>query len=148
MLLHVSSKTQTVELRDADRVLWTAPISTSQFGLGEEPNSFKTPRGRHHIAEKIGDGAPLNAIFESRQFTGRIWDGHSRDGDLILTRILWLAGDEPSNQTTHGRYIYFHGTNHEDTIGTPGSHGCVRLKNADMLTLFERVTQGTSVYIE
>jgi len=148
MHLHVSSQTQRVELRDDSVCIWSASVSTSLFGLGEEPNSFKTPRGWHHVAEKIGEGAPLNAIFESRQFTGRMWDGQSLDGDLILTRILWLAGDEASNQTTHSRYIYFHGTNHEAAIGSPGSHGCVRLKNADMLNLFERVNAGIRVYIE
>jgi len=137
-----------VELRDESRVIWSAPVSTSQFGLGEVPNSFKTPRGWHHIAEKIGEDAPLNAIFESRRFTGSVWDGQSLDGDLILTRILWLAGDEVANTTTHDRYIYFHGTNHEHLIGTPASHGCIRLRNSDMKNLFESVSAGIRVYIE
>ena len=148
MLLHVSSKTQHLELRDEDEIVWSAPVSTSQFGLGEEPGSFKTPRGWHHVAEKIGDGAPLNAIFESRLFIGQIWDGVSLEKDLILTRILWLAGDEVSNISTHSRYIYFHGTNHEAAIGTPASHGCVRLKNIDMKNLFEKAIVGIRVYIE
>ena len=148
MELHVSSHTQRVELRDGTNVVWSAPVSTSLFGLGEEPNSFKTPRGWHHVTDKIGDDAPLNAIFESRKFTGRIWDGHALDGDLILTRILRLAGDEPTNATTFDRYIYFHGTNHEEQIGKPASHGCVRLRNTDMKNLFDHVSPGIRVYIE
>lgn len=149
LTLHVSSKAQRVELRDAaNAVVWSAPVSTSKFGLGEEPGSFKTPRGRHRIAEKIGDGAPLGAIFESRVFAGKIWDRKPSEQDLITTRILWLAGDEECNQWTHNRYIYFHGTNHEDEIGTPASHGCIRMTNDDMKILFEKVPVNTPVYIE
>lgn len=148
MIFHVSSTTQRVELRDEAACVWSAPVSTSQFGMGEEPGSFKTPRGWHHVAEKIGGGAPLNAIFESRELTGEVWDGTSSTGDLILTRILWLAGDEDFNRTTQARYIYFHGTNHEDTIGTPDSHGCIRLKNIDMKSLFEKADLNIRVYIE
>ncbi len=148
MTLHVSSKIQRVELRDTADAIWSAPVSTSKFGLGEEPGSFKTPRGWHRIAEKIGDGAPLDAIFESRVFAGKIWDRQPSEHDLITTRILWLAGDEEFNQSTHGRYIYFHGTNHEDEIGTPTSHGCIRLKNDAMKILFEKVSVSTRVYIE
>lgn len=147
MTIVVTSNKQIAELRDGTKVLWSAPVSTSQFGLGEDPGSFKTPRGWHHIAGMFGESAPLNAIFEARQQCG-IWDGKPSEKDLILTRILWLAGEEAGNISSHERFIYFHGTNHEDKIGSPASHGCVRLKNADILELFERIHVGTKVLIE
>jgi hypothetical protein len=146
--IFVMSKTQSVELRDGAKILWTAPVSTSIFGLGEESESNKTPRGAHHIEELIGGEAPLNGIFESRIFTGSIWDGAATEKDLILTRILWLSGDDEFNRNTHARYIYFHGTNHEDVIGQPASHGCIRLKNLDMLHLFNSAAVGMKVTIE
>jgi lipoprotein-anchoring transpeptidase ErfK/SrfK len=91
-------------------------------------------------------GAPLWAEFKSRQPTGRIAEpGGEEDG--VLTRILWLEGLDPENANTRGRYIYFHGTNREDLIGTPASHGCVRLRNEDMEELFDLVPEGTPVVI-
>lgn len=146
--LHVSIPHQTVELRDGDSVLWQAPVSTSQFGTGEIPGSFRTPLGKFHIDEKIGDGAPCGAVFKARVPTGDVWQpGLAVESDLILTRILWLAGDEPHNLNTKNRYIYFHGTNHEDRIGTPASHGCIRLKNDDILALYDITPTGTPVEI-
>lgn len=98
------------------------------------------------MAEKIGAGAPLWAEFKSRQPTGRISEpGGETDG--VLTRILWLQGLDPENANTRDRYIYFHGTNREDLIGTPASHGCVRLRNGDMAELFDLVAEGTTVVI-
>jgi len=150
---HVDAARQVVEVRSGDSLVWQAPISTSEYGLGETPNSFKTPRGRHHVEEKIGQGEPQGRIFKSRVPQEAVWspgnevDLQSREEDLILTRILWLAGDEAENETTHSRYVYFHGTNREDLIGTPASHGCIRLKNADMITLFDFAREGTPVWI-
>lgn len=144
--MRVDVATQTVKLfRDGEVVkLW--PASTSRFGLGFEPGSFKTPTGRFAVAEKIGAGAPLWAEFKSRQPTGRIAEpGGEEDG--VLTRILWLEGLDAENANTRGRYIYFHGTNREDLIGMPASHGCVRLRNEDMAELFELVPEGTPVVI-
>lgn len=156
MYLEVSVKKQQVTLfkegPESD-VLWQSPCSTGLKGVGEEPNSLKTPRGRHHIDEKIGDGEPLGMAFKGRRPTGEIWsegslvDVEKKAEDMILTRILWLAGDEDHNQTTKGRYIYFHGTNREDLIGQPASHGCIRLKNSHMLELFELAEVGTVVDI-
>lgn len=130
-------------------VLWEADVSTSRYGLGEEEGSFKTPRGWFEVAEKIGDGAPPGAVFQSRVPTGVIWtpDAPIVEEDLVLTRILWLAGLEPHNANTQQRYIYFHGTNHESRIGTAGSHGCIRLRNAEMVTLFDYAQVGTRVFI-
>jgi len=121
-------------------------VSTSRFGLGTEEGSFRTPIGRFRICEKIGDGVPLWSIFKSRIPTGAIALPGGEE-DLVLTRILWLEGLDPDNANTRGRYIYFHGTNREDLIGTPASHGCIRLRNGEMVDLFDRVEEGTPVEI-
>ena len=123
------------------------PVSTSRFGLGPEPESFKTPLGRFEVSQKIGDGAPLGAVFRSRVPTGETGDP-SNPEDLIQTRILWLRGLDPGNANTLERYIYIHGTNHEEEIGTPSSHGCVRMRNRDVADLYDRVTEGTPVHIQ
>ena len=126
------------------------PVSTSGFGLGSEPGSHRTPLGRFAVGEKIGVGAPLGTVFVSREPTGEIAalasPGDPRD--LVLTRILWLEGREPHNANTHERYIYIHGTNHEERVGEPCSHGCVRMRNADIAELFEDVEPGMEVTIE
>ncbi|MEZ0298401.1 MAG: L,D-transpeptidase [Candidatus Methylacidiphilales bacterium] len=137
-------------------VLWETSVSTAAKGLGEEPDSYRTPRGWHVIAEKFGDGLPEGSEFKSRKPTGRVWrpepeestpPGAAWTGDLILSRILWLDGLEASNHTSHDRFIYFHGTNREDQIGTPASHGCIRLRNKEMLHLYDLMPIGTPVYI-
>lgn len=125
------------------------PVSTSAFGPGSEPGSYKTPLGRFVVAEMIGTGAPLGAIFKSRVPTGEIgpfFDPGSPE-DLVQTRILWLDGVEPHNANTRARYIYIHGTNHEERIGEPCSHGCIRMRNADVARLFELVAPGIEVVI-
>ena len=123
------------------------PVSTSKFGPGTEPGSFKTPLGRFEICRKIGADAPHGAVFKGRLPTGEIGDASNPD-DLIQTRILWLDGIDPENANTRERYIYIHGTNHEETIGTPASHGCIRMRNADVADLYENVTEGTGVVIQ
>ncbi len=122
------------------------PVSTSRFGLGSEEGSFRTPTGRFRIAEKIGDDAPPWMIFKSRIPTGTLALPGGEE-DHVLTRILWLEGLDPENANTRDRYIYIHGTNQESLIGTPASHGCVRLRNVDMITLFDRVETGDLVTI-
>lgn len=130
-------------------VLAVFPVSTSRFGLGSEPGSYKTPLGRFVVAETIGEGAPLGAVFKGRVPTGEIGPMESADesADFVQTRILWLAGLEPHNANTRDRYIYIHGTNHEERIGEPASHGCVRMRNADVVSLFEMVQPGMAVEI-
>lgn len=144
--LHVNVPRQMLELRKNGQVLREFPISTSRFGLGSEPGSFKTPLGKFAVSEKHGAGAPLGAHFVSRQFTGSI-ASPGGDEDLVLTRILWLEGLEPGNANTKDRYIYIHGTNQEHLIGTPASHGCVRMKNADVCELYDLIPEGTPVEI-
>lgn len=127
--------------------------STSRFGNGNRENSLKTPLGLHRIKEKFGAGAPAGRVFRDREDTGEDWD-HIRNGDnLILTRILRFEGlEEGINKgpgvDSYERYIYIHGTGREDLIGTPLSHGCVCLRNHDIIRLFETVKEGTLVYID
>lgn len=144
--LLVNVPRQVLELRENGQLVREFPVSTSRFGLGSEPGSFKTPLGKFAISEKHGAGAPLGAHFVSRQFTGTVADPGG-DEDLVLTRILWLEGLEPGNSNTKGRYIYIHGTNQEHLIGTAASHGCVRMKNADIQELYDLVPEGTPVEI-
>jgi len=130
------------------------PVSTSKYGIGSEAGSNKTPLGLHHIKNKIGDGAPQGMIFKARQSTKRIAKMNVVGaGDLVTTRIMWLEGLEPGKNSGRGidsyrRYIYIHGTAEENKIGQPASHGCVRMYNSDVVDLFERVTEGTEVYIK
>lgn len=144
--LRVDVARQAVSLWRGGRAEREWPVSTSRFGLGFEPGSNRTPTGNFFVAEKIGEGAPLWAEFKSRKPTGLV-AGPGGGEDRILTRILWLGGSDPENANTKARYIYFHGTNREDLVGSPASHGCVRMRNADMAELFELVPEGTRVVI-
>lgn len=147
MRLSVSIARQELQLIDEDGGtvrIW--PVSTSKFGLGSLPDSNFTPLGRFRIVQKIGHGAPERTIFRSRRIAG-IWDGNPAEDDYILTRILWLDGLEEENANTFSRYVYIHGTNQEDRIGRPASHGCIRMTNAAVTELFEAVEPGTGVEI-
>lgn len=127
--------------------LYAYPISSAANGIGFEEGSYKTPTGNFKISQKIGAHQPLYTIFKGRTPQG-IWDpSQTSDADLITTRILWLDGLDPENQNTKDRYIYIHGTNHESQIGSPTSSGCIRMRNQDIIDLYEKVTQGTKVTI-
>jgi UDP-N-acetylmuramate-alanine ligase len=148
-----SIEAQKLLLCEGQTVVEQYDASTSRFGYGIRENSFKTPIGLHRIKEKIGAGAPLGRIFKGRKDTGVDWDGASIEDNLILTRILWLEGLEEGINKGPGvdsfeRFIYIHGTNREDLIGTPLSSGCLTLRNRDMARLFEAVREGMLVYIE
>lgn len=144
--LRVDVGRQVLEVLRGGLIEKTYVISTSRFGLGTEPGSFMTPLGRFQVSEKHGHDAPLGAVFKSRIPTGEI-SPQGGDDDLVLTRILWLDGLEPGNANTKSRYIYIHGTNHEAKLGTPASHGCIRMFNADIAELFSFVPEGTPVEI-
>ncbi|PZR76167.1 MAG: murein L,D-transpeptidase [Chthoniobacterales bacterium] len=144
--IHISVRTQRLTLKAGQKKLAAYGVSTSGFGLGTEEGSMKTPTGRFRVMEKIGDGMPVGTVFRSRRpvkATKKVL----RDEDLVMTRILWLDGVEAANANTHDRYIYIHGTNHEERIGEPASHGCIRMKNADVVELFDQVRIGTPVVI-
>ncbi len=146
-LIRISVREQRLDLVGGVGILASYPISTSRFGLGSEEGSMKTPLGKFRIAEKIGSGLPSHTVFHSR-IPLAPEDPAPPTDDLILSRILWLDGLEEHNANTRGRYIYIHGTNHEEEIGQPVSHGCIRMKNADLIALFDRVPVGAEVVIE
>ena len=131
-------------------------ISTAAKGVGEQDGSYCTPRGRHIVRAKIGAGQPMNAVFVGRRPTGEIYspalEEQFPDRDWILTRILWLSGCERGvnrlgRVDTMRRFIYIHGSPDSVAMGVPGSHGCVRMRNSEIVDLFERVTPGTAVTI-
>lgn len=144
--IFISIPSQTLHLFTPGAAPLTFPISSSRFGLGFEPGSFRTPTGRFRIAEKIGHDHPPGAVFRARKPTGEI-ASQGGDEDKILTRILWLDGLDPDNANTRDRYIYIHGTNQEHLIGTPASHGCIRMRNDDIIALFDLVDVGDPVEI-
>lgn len=131
-------------------------ISTAANGVGEIKDSYQTPRGWHIIRAKIGEGVPINTVFVSRRPTGEIYtpesDELSPERDWILTRILWLSGLEPGKNRlglcdTMQRYIYIHGSPDSRVGSVPGSRGCIRMRNADVITLFNDIPVGTKVFI-
>jgi L,D-transpeptidase YbiS len=131
-------------------------VSTSKNGLGEKNGSFCTPRGRHIVRAKIGTGQPMHAVFVRRRPTGELWTPElhaSYPGrDWILTRILWLSGCEPGfnrlgDVDTMRRYVYIHGSHDKAEMGKPGSIGCVRMRGADIVELFDLVPPYTTVEI-
>jgi L,D-transpeptidase YbiS len=142
---------------ERDGVAWKAwPVSTSKHGAGEVAGSHRTPRGRHVIRAKIGGGAASNAVFVGRRPTGEVYSPALKaqfpNRDWILTRILWLSGTEVGrnrlgNVDTMRRYIYIHGMPDSEPLGVPGSIGCVRMRNADIIELYDLVPPGTVVDI-
>jgi UDP-N-acetylmuramate--alanine ligase len=153
LFLVMSIETQTLLICVNDTVVERYNASTSRFGNGNRENSLKTPLGVHRIKEKFGAGAPAGRIFRDREHTGEDWDHRQTGDNLILTRILWLEGLEQginkgAGVDSYERYIYIHGTGREDLIGTPLSHGCVCLRNLDVIRLFDIVKEGTLVYLD
>jgi len=127
-------------------------ISTAANGIGGEADSGRTPPGWHRVHARIGARKPRGTVFRSREDSGERWKGEARDDDLILTRVITLDGMEPGVNRGPGfdsleRYIYLHGTNHEDELGVPRSHGCVRLANDAVVELFDRMKTGDPVVI-
>jgi len=144
-------------LDDAGEVLRQYPVSTSKYGTGNQQGSEKTPLGLHRIKDKIGGAMPVNEVFIGRVPHGSLEECKERGVDLpddvIMSRILWLEGMEPGRNQggyvdSYQRYIYIHGTNHEENIGTPASIGCVRMRNEDVVDLYRLVEIGSEVLIE
>ena len=123
------------------------PISTSKFGTGDAPGRYGTPLGILSVREKIGDGAPLGAVFKSRRRTGEVLPPNARGRDPIVTRILWLDGEEPTNRNSFARCIYIHGTPQEKALGRPASYGCIRMRSRDVAELYDFTGRGTPVRI-
>jgi len=148
---------QRLRLFDRDELIKTYPVSTALNGAGEQEGSFCTPRGQHRIRAKIGAGAAPGTVFIGRRPTGEVYTpelaANSTRTDWILTRILWLCGEEIGhnrlgNVDTMRRYIYIHGTPDSVTLGAPGSIGCIRMRNADIIELFDAVSVGAKVLIQ
>jgi lipoprotein-anchoring transpeptidase ErfK/SrfK len=144
-------------LDERGEILRQYPVSTSKYGTGNENGSEKTPLGLHRIKDKIGGAMPVNEVFIGRVPHGNLEECQARGVDLpddvIMSRIMWLDGMEPGHNKggyvdTYQRYIYIHGTNHEDNIGTPNSIGCIRMRNQDVVDLFRLVEVGSEVLIE
>lgn len=147
---------QSLRVLDGDRELRCYAVSTARNGAGEMMDSECTPRGAHEIAEKIGAGCAADTVFVGRRPSGEIYSAELAarhpGRDWILTRILWLAGSDHGynsggERDSKARYIYIHGTPDSTTLGVPGSRGCIRMRNADLLELFEHVAVGTRVDI-
>jgi lipoprotein-anchoring transpeptidase ErfK/SrfK len=143
----VSIPDQRMALLQDGAPLATYPVSTSKFGLGDIPGTSWTPLGKLEIAKKIGDGAPSGEAFKDRRPTGEIVPPDAPGRDIIVTRILWLKGDESQNSLAYSRYIYIHGTPEERNIGLPVSYGCIRMRSTDVIELFNTVGRGAKVEI-
>lgn len=156
--IRISLEHQTLAcLADDGSVLANYPVSTALNGAGEQDGSGCTPRGEHYIRAKIGNNVPLNTVFRGRRPTGEIYTpalaAEHPDRDWILTRILWLCGCEWGRNRGPGvdtfrRFIYIHGTPDTEPMGTPESHGCIRMRNCDVVELFGRVPVGVRVVIQ
>ncbi|MDO8465941.1 MAG: L,D-transpeptidase [Gallionella sp.] len=157
MKINIHIATQQLELLDdTGKLLRRYSVSTAANGTGEVCGSYCTPRGKHIIRAKIGAGQPKNTVFVRRRPTGEIYTpelgAQFPERDWILTRILWLSGCEPGfnrlgKNDTMRRYIYIHGTPDSVQLGTPGSHGCIRMHNADLIELFDMMAAGAAVEI-
>jgi L,D-transpeptidase YbiS len=154
--IRISIADQALELRDGGRLVKRYAVSTAKNGAGEQNGSFRTPRGKHIVRAKIGSGVPVNTVFVKRRPTGEVFtpelDTASPGRDWMLTRLLWLSGCEPGFNRLGGvdtmrRYIYIHGSPDSRRMGEPGSIGCIRMHNADVMELFDLVEARTPVEI-
>ena len=154
--LRVDVGRQILELWQGEHLLRTFPVSTAAKGVGERKGSEQTPRGTHYIRARIGGDLPAGAVLCGRRFTGEIWSEAlaraNPDRDWILSRILWLCGCERGRNRlgdvdSQQRYIYIHGTPETEPMGVPRSHGCIRMRNTDVIALFDLVPVGTPVDI-
>ena len=155
-LIQIDLKTQSLSLIRDGSVTFTAVISSAKNGPGEINGSEQTPRGWHQVRAKIGKDQPVGAVFIGRRPTGEVFSEELRDKnparDWILTRIMWLSGLEPGfNRLGHvdtmRRYIYIHGCPDSDILGAPGSHGCIKMRNSDVIRLFDLVDVGEQILI-
>ena len=143
----ISVKDQKLMLMGNGTRLATYPISTSKFGVGDNWGRMTTPLGFLQVAQKIGDHAPVGAVFRNRRFTGEILQPNAPGRDPVITRIIWLKGLEASNAHAFSRCIYIHGTPEEKTIGRPASYGCIRMKSRDVADLYAQLPIGALVEI-
>jgi lipoprotein-anchoring transpeptidase ErfK/SrfK len=143
----ISIPEQKMAVLDKGVPIATYSVSTSKYGVADYRGSWGTPLGKLEVASKIGDAAPLGAVFKDRRFTGEIVRPDAPGRDPIVTRILWLRGKEQQNANAYRRFIYIHGTPEERNIGLPVSYGCVRMRSADVVQLYDTLGIGAEVNI-
>jgi lipoprotein-anchoring transpeptidase ErfK/SrfK len=144
----VSVKDQKLGVYDMNgKLVKTYKISTSKFGLGDQPGSNRTPLGVHEIVAKIGHGLPKGAVLKSRSWNGEVIQPDAPGRDPIVSRILWLKGLESDNKNAYKRFIYIHGTPEERNLGRPASYGCIRMGMEDVIKLFEELRIGAKVKV-
>ena len=143
----ISVRDQKLMLLQNGAKVATYPVSTSMFGLGDFLGRMTTPLGYFAIAQKIGDHAPIGAVFHNRRFTGEILAPNAPGRDPVITRIIWLRGLEVQNAHAFRRCIYIHGTPQEKTIGRPASYGCIRMKSSDVAAVYDQLPLGSIVQI-
>lgn len=157
VFINISARLQQMQVLVNESPHKIYPISTALLGLGEQQGSYQTPRGKHVIRAKIGDGLPIHSVFTRRRPTGEIYSKELAlafpERDWILTRILWLSGLEQGKNRlgtcdSMRRFIYIHGTHEEASIGVPKSRGCIRMRNQDIIELFQIVSPGSQVLID
>ncbi|MEX1132582.1 MAG: L,D-transpeptidase [Flavobacteriales bacterium] len=153
-ILYVSAARQHLYHVRNGKLVAEYPIATARNGLGTQRDSYRTPTGLHRISQKIGDDVPLYGILKDRIFTGELADPDLAgvDKDWITSRVLWLEGSEPGHNQggdvdSHERFIYIHGTADERSIGSPTSRGCIRMRNADVIALYDQVDLGALVVV-
>jgi lipoprotein-anchoring transpeptidase ErfK/SrfK len=138
---------QEMALINRGRVVARYVISTSQFGVGDEIGSYRTPTGDFYVSAKIGDGLAAGAVIKRRMPTGEIVQANAPGRDAIVSRVIWLRGTEISNRNARERCIYIHGTPEERLIGRRTSFGCIRMRSRDIIALYQRVHIGTHIQI-
>jgi L,D-transpeptidase YbiS len=155
--IRIRTATQVLELLNGDEVLASYPVSTAAKGVGERTGSEQTPRGAHLVKELIGEGAPIGAVFVGRRATGEVCtpelQAANSDRDWILSRVIWLGGLEDGRNRggevdTYARYIYIHGAPDSEPMGEARSHGCIRMRNEDVIALFDAIETGMLVQID
>ena len=143
----ISIRDQKLMLVENGSIAATYPVSTSKYGLGDNWGSLATPLGLLQVAQKIGDHAPMGAVFHNRRWTCEILQPDTPGRDPVMTRIIWLRGLEAANAHAYKRCIYIHGTNEEKLIGRPASFGCIRMRSTDVFALYNQLPLGTPVEI-
>jgi hypothetical protein len=143
----VSVKDQKLGVYEGGRLKKQYLISTSKFGLGDKPNSYCTPLGKHEVIAKIGHGLPKGAVLKSRSWNGEVLKPNAPGRDPIVSRILWLRGLEKENKNAQNRFIYIHGTTEENNLGRPASYGCIRMGMGDVVEVFNEVSIGAKVVV-
>jgi len=143
----ISVRDQKLMLVQNGKKMAVYPVSTSKFGLGDSLGRMTTPLGFMQVVQKIGDNAPVGAVFHNRRWTGEVLRPNAPGRDPIVTRIIWLRGLESENLHAFGRCIYIHGTTEEKLIGRPASYGCVRMRSKDVTALYQQVPLGAIVQV-